>query len=338
MSSQISRTHAGLGHAAAAVAIGCLALAGCSTGADPDGSASASTSTSTSTSTSKAAVVPAEGDFSGPVDLGDGRTMHLSCSGTGSPTVLLIPGTGNAGDTWREVRSADDPTGESFEDDGAVFQTTARSSRVCTYDRPGTERADGSPGGSSAVRQPTSAQGDADDIHALLTAAEVPGPYVVVGHSLGGMIATTYARTYPDDVVGLVLVDPASQYMAETMGPSAWSQYVDAALSRVSTGLETIDPEASNQDIAGLPALPPMPVVVLSSDQPWFILPFGDQGAMIDYSDALRESQELLGASLDATHITETNSAHDIYLDNAPLVNEQICVVVGRAANRTESC
>ncbi len=73
-------------------------------------------------------------------------------------------------------------------------------------------------------------------------------------------------------------------------------------------------------------------MVVLSSDQPWFILPFGADGALVDYSMALLESQARLAASLGATHITRTNSAHGIYQENAPLVNEQICAVVAPAA------
>lgn len=83
--------------------------------------------------------------------------------------------------------------------------------------------------------------------------------------------------------------------------------------------------------VDSLPTLPAILVVVLSSDQPWFILPFGVDGALVDYSAALLESQALLATSLDATHITRTDSAHDIYLENAPLVNEQICSVIGPA-------
>lgn len=79
------------------------------------------------------------------------------------------------------------------------------------------------------------------------------------------------------------------------------------------------------------PLCRPIPVVVLSSDRPWFILPFGDDGAPIDFTSALLESQTLLAASLGATHVTQTNSAHDIYLENAPLVNQQICAVIGPA-------
>jgi pimeloyl-ACP methyl ester carboxylesterase len=75
---------------------------------------------------------------------------------------------------------------------------------------------------STAVSQPTTAQGDVADLHALLTIAGVAGPYVLVGHSWGGFTATTYPRVYPDDVSGLVLVDPGSRFLQTALPPAAW--------------------------------------------------------------------------------------------------------------------
>jgi pimeloyl-ACP methyl ester carboxylesterase len=272
-------------------------------------------------------VLEAEDD-SRTVDIGGGRTMFLECRGTGSPTVVLVAGTGNAGDVWRYVQPGDDPAAPLVANDTAVFPTTARSTRVCAYDRPGTEQNDGSVSRSSPVAQPTSIEGDVADLRAVLVAAEIPGPYVLVGHSLGGMMATAYARTYPDDLAGLVLIDPASELMETTMGPDAWRAYVQAARSRGATGGEHVDLDAANAFVRTLAPLPPMPVVVLSSDVPWFILPFGPGGELVDYSKALVDSHALLAESLGATHVTKTDSAHDIYLQNAPLVNEQICALV----------
>lgn len=307
-----------------AVLVAASCASGTTTGA-PAVDGTSGTAPGTTPGTTERSTAEGDGQL---VDIGAGRTMYLECAGTGSPTVVLISGTGNAADVWRYTGSDTDPADPLTMDDAAVFPTTARSTRVCAYDRPGTQLNDGSPGRSSPVPQPAPTEDDVADLHALLAAADVPGPYVLVAHSLGGLIATTYARTHPDQIAGLVLVDPASQFMETTMGPDAWSQYVEAARSRASTGGEGLDPAAANATIDALAPLPPVPAVVLSSDRPWFILPFGEGGALVDYSSALLESQTLLARSLGATHITRTNSAHDIYLENAPIVNEQICAVI----------
>ena len=73
------------------------------------------------------------------------------------------------------------------------------------------------------MRQPTTAQDAASDLHALLSAAKEPTPYVMVGHSYGGMVARLYASTYPDDVSGLVLVDALTEGLQETETPEQWA-------------------------------------------------------------------------------------------------------------------
>lgn len=168
-------------------------------------------------------------DFAGLVDIGGGRGMYLECSGSGSPTVVLIAGKGNGAADWSEVLDPTDPVhdadydalawgkGELRLSASAVFPSVSRFTRVCAYDRPGT-RLDG-PDRSTPVAQPHSAGQAADDLHRLLAAAGERAPYVLVPHSSGGLVATLFARTWPDEVAGLVMVDAATPLIREVASP-----------------------------------------------------------------------------------------------------------------------
>jgi pimeloyl-ACP methyl ester carboxylesterase len=116
------------------------------------------------------------------VDVG-GHRMHLHCTGSGSPTVVLEPGQGGASS-----------------DSGWVAPAVARDSTVCAYDRAGRGWSDPADGPQDAARIGA-------DLHTLLERAQVPGPYVLAGHSFGGLYVQTFAATYPDQVAGLVLLD-----------------------------------------------------------------------------------------------------------------------------------
>src|SRR5688572_1315410 len=143
----------------------------------------------------------AQGDFAGRVDIGGGRHIYMECHGIGAPTVVLVSGHRNRGDIW----NADPGSGSSTPN---VFSEVGRFTRVCEYDRPGTAsptEKDFDPSRSDPVPQPTTARDAVADLHALLTAAGEAGPYVLVGHSVGGLISRLYTSSYPDDVAGLVL-------------------------------------------------------------------------------------------------------------------------------------
>src|SRR5437773_2566106 len=147
------------------------------------------------------APVPASGDFSGLVNIGAGRKMYLKCSGSGSPTVILEAGYRNDADIW----STQFEPGKS-----TIFPEVAKFTRVCAYDRPGTFLDADHLGRSTPVPMPRTARDLVSDLHALLQTAHVPAPYVFAAHSFGGFFARLYARTYPNKVVGMVLVDALS--------------------------------------------------------------------------------------------------------------------------------
>ena len=150
----------------------------------------------------------ADGDFAGTVDIGGGRKMYLECRGTGSPTVFIVPGGRAAADEWTN--------------DSPVFADVAKFTRVCAYDRPGTPLANDSPSRSDPVPMPITVADSVADLHALVQAAKIETPFVIVGHSYGGLIVRLYAMTYPQDVDGMVLVDALSEFLRAAETPEEW--------------------------------------------------------------------------------------------------------------------
>src|ERR671921_8443 len=116
------------------------------------------------------------------VDVG-GYRLHINCVGQGSPTVVLDAGSGGFSAQWVRVQRE-------------VSDTT----RVCAYDRAGM-------GWSQRGPDPRDAKQISSELHTLLGKAGIEGPYVLVGHSYGGLYMQTYAARYPDEVAGVALVD-----------------------------------------------------------------------------------------------------------------------------------
>ncbi|MGW4470056.1 alpha/beta fold hydrolase [Nonomuraea sp. NPDC004354] len=120
--------------------------------------------------------------------------------------------------------------------------------------------------------QPTTSKGDVADLHALLEAARVPGPYVLVGWSAGGPIVRIYAGEYPHEVSGLVLVDAESEFLQSELTPEQFDTFL--ALIRNDDGkrvaqwkdVERQDPATVFDQVRAAPPPPRMPVVVLSGD------------------------------------------------------------------------
>lgn len=119
------------------------------------------------------------------VELPDGRMLHFVCLGSGSPTVIMTAGLGGDGSDFRWVHSA-----------------IAKTTRACTWDRPGFAFSDGNP-------NPQTVETTTADLAAALEAGSIPGPYILVGHSLGSYESMLYADRHSDRVAGMVLLDPS---------------------------------------------------------------------------------------------------------------------------------
>ena len=204
--------------AAAGILLSCgLVLAASACGSSPGRSGARATSEASTTTL-------AQKDFAGLVDIGGGRQIWATCKGQGSPTVVLISGHGNGAEDWSLTLDPDDPVhqtpgddvsagmGKLVASDDAVLPSVARTTRVCTYDRSDIRFT----GEVTTPRpQPHTADLDVSDLHSLLAAIGEEGPYVFASHSYGGLVSTLYARTYPDSIAGLVMVDTVSEVMED---------------------------------------------------------------------------------------------------------------------------
>lgn len=138
-----------------------------------------------------AAADPSADPSAGPgllARLPDGRRLNFRCAGAGAPTVLLEGGYGADSLGWGRVKAA-----------------LAKSYRVCSYDRAGAGYSDPGP-------LPRDGAAIARDLDRGLAAARIPGPYIVVGHSAGGLYVRLFSNRRPQDVVGMVLVDPSVEH------------------------------------------------------------------------------------------------------------------------------
>ncbi len=164
------------------------------------------------------------------VDVGPYR-LHLECTGSGGPTVILEPGGGGSAASM-----------------GHITPAVARDSRVCVYDRAGR-------GWSDPAATPPDGLQIATDLHTLLARAHVPGPYVLAGHSFGGLYVRTYAAKYPDEVAGLVLVDSTASHNTPVFRPEAGSYNVlkHASSLIASTARLGVGHLIANADFSDLP-------------------------------------------------------------------------------------
>ncbi len=270
-------------------------------------------------------------DFSGMVAIGNGREMYLECQGSGAPTVVLVAGGGERGENW-SATARPDQTG--------VFPEVAKFSRVCVYDRPGTATQTASgwdTTASTAVAQPITVADAAADLHALLQASGEAGPYVFVGHSLGGPIVRYYAGENPSTVAGVVLDDALSEHLGDPLTPEQLTHFEQMNTPEVQgrpPGAETFKYSVLVEQMQAAGPMPDVPMIILTADT-WLITPEAiASGAFPDFvdqefSDALWSAQlaaqdELAATYPDAEHITDTDATHYIHVDQPQLVIDAI--------------
>jgi len=268
----------------------------------------------------------------------NGRKMHIDCTGEGSPTVILDAGLGDTYLSWRKVQPE-----------------IAKFARVCSYDRAGL-------GYSDSSSQPRTSRVIAQELHTLLQAAQIPPPYVLVGHSMGGYDVRLYVSLYRNDVAGLVLVD-ASHPDQENRFPrelkdmeGSWQREAEFLQYGMLFGIPRLlglcddDPmqraaecnwHSAKESAAEMKAFPQsaaetaatgslgnMPLAVLSHDpeKPSAELPTDLAKSTNDTWEKMQE--ELAHLSTRGTQTVAKNSAHYIQLDRPELVVEAVRHVV----------
>jgi pimeloyl-ACP methyl ester carboxylesterase len=298
---------------------------------------SASSETST-TSGSIIKIVPRTptaaptGDVTAIVMVGQ-RTISFECHGTGSPTILLQSGYGNAGDIWKAT-TAQPPT---------VAQALATTNRVCVYDRPGSTLSvdplgnpfpTPQPGRSGPVPQPRTSTDVVTEWHDLMAVLHIPGPYVLVGHSIGGLFALLYARTYPDQVAGLVTVDATPPALLGLLTPTTQTLFRSQLKSQgpiTGYAFEQYDIDEILTTLNGAPALKAMPTTLMFAGQAQQVSDPAAQELLKDITRVQDQARAEFAASIPgATTVTVPDASHYIQVDRPDVVIDAVKAVVAK--------
>jgi pimeloyl-ACP methyl ester carboxylesterase len=256
-------------------------------------------------------------DFSGSVDIG-GRTLHMTCKGAGGPTVVMESGVTRSGDDWAAVQALIAPT-----------------VRACTYDRAGLGRSDPRP------TLPCTLQDVGDDLRALLIAADIPRPCILVGHSLGGLIARLYTSQHPQDVVGMVFVDTITadafarwfeqlpqESPDEPMGIRGLRHWV----TQTHLPVESLEWPIDDAQTAAVGSFGDIPLVVLTPKEPVLSRGFNITGELAARLDRLdyQMQQELAALTPNGSLIFVDDCGHLMQLDQPQAVADAILSVLAQ--------
>jgi len=273
------------------------------------------------------------GDF---IRLPDGRHLYLNCIGSGSPTVILEGGFAASSRVWFKVQP-----------------TIAQHTRVCSYDRAGYGKSDVGP-------FPRDGMAVAADLNHALARANVRGPLILVGHSIGALYMRIFSDLRPKDVVGMVLVDPSVEYQgqrfASQFGPGAGSTAPllersqsclavaqagalpspDPSLKACTSGLsanvwrtqiselDTMWGSTSDAVARGRRSYGTMPLIVLTADRTYGTGPT----ATIVEAFWSKLHREIAQRSTIGREETVANSSHMMMLDRPDAINDAVLQLV----------
>jgi pimeloyl-ACP methyl ester carboxylesterase len=226
-----------------------------------------------------------------------GHRLSIRCTGSGRPIVVLEPGLGESASTMARWIAPD----------------VARTTTICAYDRAGH-------GHSDAV--PTRGYDAARDLHVLLERAHAPGPYVIAGHSLGGMFALSYAHRYPAQIAGIVLLDSMHPHQDNAFAGTDRLLAIVPTLARMGLARLLADPRDGKptaqaaqlvRDIDDMPAeLNRAAKLTSLGDRPLAVVTAGT-GSAAGWS---REQNDLATLSSDSVHRTVARATHQSLIDD----------------------